>query len=145
MRVDLMPRRMDFVEAHRDQKYRTFRCSGSCSIEIVALAGAALWCGQPDCRGSMKPSYPVSSKRLANEQFEAARTRGETPRSTPHFLGVLASARPWKSSGNGLTHEGDLKAPFWGVAVAQQMVIEALIDDLDGEWFWAMGTGNSNA
>jgi len=139
MRVDLMPRRMDFVEAHRYQKYRTFKCSGSCSTEMVALAEAALWCGQPGCRGSMKPSYPVSSKRLANEQFEAARDRGETPRSTPHFFGVLASERPLKSTGDGLTHEGNLKAPFEGVAVAQQMVIQALIDDSDGGWQWAPG------
>ena len=94
MRVDLMPRRLDFVEAHRFQSYRTFRCSGSCSTEIVALAGAALWCGQPGCRGSMKPSYPVSSKRLANEQFEAARDRGETSRSTPTFKGFWPHRGP---------------------------------------------------
>ena len=143
MRVDLMPRRMDFVEAHRCQKYRTFKCSGSCSTEMVALAGAEVWCGQPDCRGSMKPSYPVSSKRLANEQFEAARDRGETPRFTPHFLGVLPSERPWKSTGDGLTHEGDLWGLFGGIAVAQELVIQVLIGGSDGEWNWAPGVGGS--
>ncbi len=143
MRVDLMPRRMDFVEAHRYQKYRTFRCSGSCSTEIVALAGAALWCGQPGCRGSMKPTYPVSSKRLANQQVEAARGRDETPRSTPHFLGVLASEKPWKSAGDGFTHKGDLHGLFGGIAVAQELVIQVLIGGSDGEWNWAPGVGGS--
>ena len=100
------PRRHEYVLRHEIQNYRKFKCSGSCSTEIVALAGAALWCGQPGCRGSMKPSYPVSSKRLANEQFEAARDRGEPPRSTPHILGILASQRPWQATGDCWTHEG---------------------------------------
>ena len=139
MVVDVMPRRIEFVESHCQQEYRTFKCSGSCGIQIDALAGAKLWCGQPDCRGVMKPSYRVSSKRLGTEQFRAARDRGETPRSTPRFLGVLPSERPWKSTGDGLTHEGDLKASFGGVAVGQQMVIQALIDDSDGGWQWAPG------
>ena len=51
----------------------------------------------------------------ANEQFEAARDRGETPRSTPHFLGILASQRPCKATGDGWTHEGDLRAQLGGV------------------------------
>ena len=51
----------------------------------------------------------------ANEQFEAARYRGETPRSTPRFLGILASQRPWKATGDGWTHEADFRAPFGGV------------------------------
>jgi len=143
MRVDLMPRRMDFVEAHRYQKYRTFRCSGSCSIEIVALAGAALWCGQPGCRGSMKPSYPVSSTRLAIEQFEVARDRCETPRFTPNFFEVLASERPWKSTGDGLTHDGDFRALFEGITVGQELVIEALIDGGTGAWCWAKNQGGN--
>lgn len=79
----------------------------------------------------------------ANEQFEAARTRGETPRSTPQFLGVLASERPWKSSGDGFTHEGDLKGLFGGIAVAQELVIQVLIGGSDGEWNWAPGVGGS--
>ena len=137
------PRRHEYVLRHEIQNYRKFKCSGSCSTEIVALAGAALWCGQPGCRGSMKPSYPVSSKRLANEQFEAARGRRETPRSTPLFLGVLASEKPWKSTEDGFTHEGDLMGLFGGIAVAQELVIQVLIGGSDGEWNWAPGVGGS--
>ena len=137
------PRRREYVLRHEIQDYRKFKCSGSCSTEIVALAGAALWCGQPGCRGSMKPSYPVSSKRLANEQFEAARGRRETPRSTPLFLGVLASEKPWKSTEDGFTHEGDLMGLFGGIAVAQELVIQVLIGGSDGEWNWAPGVGGS--
>ena len=136
-------RRREYVLRHEIQDYRKFKCSGSCSTENVALAGAALWCGQPGCRGSMKPSYPVSSKRLANEQFEAARGRCETLRSTPLFLGVLASEKPWKSTGDGFTHEGDLRGLFGGIAVAQELVIQVLIGGSDGEWNWAPGVGGS--
>jgi hypothetical protein len=143
MRVDLMPRRLDLLQAHRCQEYRTFKCSGSCSTEIVALARAALWCGQPGCRGSMKPSYPVSSKRLANEQFQAACGRDDPPPSTPHFLGVLPSEKPGKSTGDGFTHEGDLGGLFGGIAVAQESVIQVLIGGSDGEWNWAPGVGGS--
>lgn len=134
-----MPTRREFVFSHCSQNYRRFRCTGSCGTEIEALAGAEVWCGQPGCRGSMKPSYRVSSRRLATEQFEAARNRGENPRFTPQFLKVLPSERPWKSTGDGSTHEGDFRGPFEGIAVAQELMIHALIDDPDGEWHWAPG------
>ena len=138
-----MLRKRDYVESHSAQDYRKFRCTGTCGTELVALAGAEVWCGQPGCRGSMRPSYRVSSRRLATEQFEAARDRGETPRSTPHFLGVLASETPWKSAGDGFTHEGDLRGLFGGIAVTQELVIQVLIGGSDGEWNWAPGVGGS--
>lgn len=89
----------------------------------------------------MKPSYRVSSRRLGIEQFQAARDRGENPRFTPRFLGVLPSHRPWKSSGDGYTPGGDLGGLFGGIAVAQELAIEALLDGSDGEWKWAPGVG----
>ena len=55
----------------------------------------------------MKPSYPVSAKRLANEQFEAAHRRDQTPRFTPRFSGFLASETPQNLSGHPLTPRGE--------------------------------------
>ena len=141
MVVDVMPRRIEFVESHCQQEYRTFKCSGSCGIQIDALAGAKLWCGQPDCRGVMKPSYRVSSKRLGIEQFRAARDRGENPRFTPHFLRVLPPERAWKSRIDVREREGDLRDLFGGIALAQELVIQGLLDGSDGEWKWAPSVG----
>jgi hypothetical protein len=91
----------------------------------------------------MKPSYRVSSKRLGNEQFQAARDRNENPRFTPRFLGVLPSHRLWNSSGDGSVHQGDLRGLFGGIAVAQELVTEAQIDGSDCQWNWAPGIGGS--
>lgn len=134
-----IPTQKEFVSRHRSQDYRRFRCTGSCGTEIEALAAAELWCGQPGCRGSMKPSYPVSSRRLAIEQFNSARRRDETPRFTPHFLGVLAFERPWKAPNDRVTHEGDLGGLIAGIAQAQELLIDALICAPDGQWCWAPG------
>jgi hypothetical protein len=81
------------------------------------------------------------SKRLGNQQFQAARDRDENPRFTPRFLGVLPSHRPWKSSGDGFTPGGDLGGLFGGIAAAQELTIEALLDGSDGEWKWAPSVG----
>ncbi len=51
----------------------------------------------------------------ANEQFEAARDRGETPRSTPLILGILALQRPWQATDDCWTHEG-IEGPLVGVS-----------------------------
>ena len=144
MVVDVMARRIEFVESHCQQEYRTFKCSGSCGIQIDALAGAKLWCGQPDCRGVMKPSYRVSSKRLGSEQFQAARDRGENPRFTPRFLNVLPTDRAWKSSDDVFTHGGDLGGLFGGIALAQELVIGVLIDGGTGEWSWGNTQGEDH-
>jgi hypothetical protein len=133
----------EFIKTHQDYEFRKFRCTGSCGTAIEALAAADLWCGQPDCRGVMKPSYRVSSKRLGNEQFQATRSRDENPRFTPRFLGVLPSERPWNSAGDGSVHQGDLRGLFGGIAVAQELVLEAQIDGSDCEWNWALGIGGS--
>ena len=84
-----MTSRKEFLEAHEGYEFRQFKCSGSCGIVVEALAHSQLWCNQPSCQGSMKPSYPVSAKRLANDQFQTAQRRDQTPRSTPRFLEVL--------------------------------------------------------
>lgn len=141
MSSEKVPIRRDFTVAHSAQNYRWFRCTGKCGTEIIAIAEAWLACGQPGCRGQMKPSNRISSSRLAKEQFEAARDHGAKSRLTPRFLGVLASERPWNSHSDGYDYEGVLRGLIGGIAVAQEMVIQALIDGSDGEWQWAPGTG----
>ena len=101
-----MTSRREFQEAHEGYKFRQFKCSGSCGTVIEALASSQLWCNQPGCRGSMKPSYPVSAKKLAADQFEAAHRRDETPRSTPRFSGFLAPETPQHASGHSGTPRG---------------------------------------
>ncbi len=101
-----MTSRKEFGEAHEGYEFRQFKCSGSCGTFIEALAHSQLWCNQPGCRGSMKPSYPVSAKRLANDQFEAAHRRDQTPRSTPRFSGFLASQTPQSLSDHPITPRG---------------------------------------
>ena len=55
----------------------------------------------------MKPSYPVSAKRLANDQFQAAQRRDQTPRSTPRFPGFLPSETPQNLSDHPITPRGE--------------------------------------
>ena len=102
-----MTGRKEFIEAHAGHEFRQFKCSGSCGTVIEALAHSQLWSNQPGCRGSMKPSYPVSAKRLANDQFEAAQRRDQTPRSTPRFPGFLPSETPQNLSGHPITPRGE--------------------------------------
>ena len=102
-----MTSRTEFSEAHEGYEFRQFKCSGSCGTVIEALAHSQLWCNQPGCRGSMKPSYPVSATRLANDQFEAAQRRDQTPRSTPRFPGFLPSETPQNLSGDPITPRGE--------------------------------------
>jgi len=112
--------RKEFLEAHEGYEFRQFKCSGSCGTVIEALAHSQLWCNQPGCRGSMKPSYPVSAKRLANDQFEAAQRRDQTPRSTPRFLEVLPSKTPQNLSDHPITprgKEGSLIQAFTMLAI----------------------------
>ena len=101
-----MTSRKEFGQAHEGYEFRQFKCSGSCGTIIEALAHSQLWCNQPGCRGSMKPSYPVSAKRLANDQFEAAHRRDQTPRSTRRFQEVLPSETPQNLSGHPITPRG---------------------------------------
>ena len=101
-----MTGRKEFIEAHEGYEFRQFKCSGSCGTIIEALAHSQLWCNQPGCRGSMKPSYPVSAKRLANDRFEAALGRDQTPRSIPRFSGFLASQTPQSLSDRPITPRG---------------------------------------
>ena len=101
-----MTSRKEFGEAHAGYEFRQFKCSGSCGTVIEAMAHSRLWCNQPGCRGSMRPSYRVSAKRLANDQFEAAHRGDQTPRSTPRFPGFLASETPQNLSGHPITPGG---------------------------------------
>jgi len=98
--------RKEFGEAHAGYVFRQFKCSGSCGTVIEAMAHSQLWCNQPGCRGSMRPSYRVSAKRLANDQFEAAHRGDQTPRSTPRVPGFLASETPQNLSGHPITPGG---------------------------------------
>lgn len=102
-----MTSRKEFQEAHAGYEFRQFKCSGCCGTVVEALANSRLWCNQRGCRGSMKRSYPVSAKRLANDQFEAAQRRDQTPRSTPRFLEVLPSETPQNLSGHLITPRGE--------------------------------------
>ena len=122
-----MTSRKEFGEAHAGYEFRQFKCSGSCGTVIEALAYSQLWCNQPGCRGSMKPSYPVSAKRLANDQFEAAQRRDQTPRSTPRFLEVLPSETPQNVSGHPITpggKEGSLILAF--TMLTNELICRAL-------------------
>ena len=135
--------RKDYQEAHEPYTFKRFVCSGSCGLVVEALSAGDVFCCQPGCRGVMKPSYPVSAKRLANDQFETARDRDETPRFTPPILGVLPSERRWNSSGDGFTPLGGFQGLLEGIAKVQDLVIEALIEGPDGDWRWAPGLGGS--
>ena len=138
------PSRQTYVKAHAKQKYRKFRCSGSCGLVVEALVGSELWCGQPGCRGSMKPSYPVSSKRLANDQFESAHRRAETPRSTPRFSQLFRSEKCPRLVGASGTSRGDEGALFKGIALAQELLIQTLIDGGIAQWCWVTIQRSSN-
>jgi len=119
--------RKEFLEAHEGYEFRQFKCSGSCGTVIEALAHSQLWCNQPGCRGSMRPSYRVSAKRLANDQFEAAHRGDQTPRSTPRFPGFLASETPQNLSGHPITpggKEGSLILAF--TMLANELISRAL-------------------
>ncbi len=137
--------RKDYQKAHEDYTFKRFVCSGSCGIVVEALSAGEVFCCQPGCRGVMQPSYRVSAKRLANDQFETARDRDETPRFTPPILGVLPSERPWNSSGDGFTPPGGFQGLLGGLAKAQDLVTEAFIRDPDGEWRWAPGVRGGDA
>ena len=137
--------RKDYQEAHKHYTFKRFACSGSCGIVVEALSAVDVFCCQPGCRGVMQPSYRVSAKRLANDQFETARDRDETPRFTPPILGVLPSERPWNSSGDGHTPPGGFQGLLEGIARAQDLVIEAFIQEPDGECRWAPGVGGGDA
>ena len=130
------PTRAEFVEVHRDYVFRKFRCSGSCGVVVEALAGSELWCGQPGCWGSMKLSDPVSSTRLANDQFEAAHRRDKTPRSTPWFSQLFRSERPAGQTGASGRSRADEGALFRGIAIAQELLMKAWIDGAEGHWYW---------
>jgi hypothetical protein len=138
------PTRAEFVEVHRDYVFRKYRCSGSCGVVVEALAGSQLWCGQPGCRGSMKPSYPVSSKRLANDQFESAHRRAETPRSTPRFSQLFRSEKPGGVTGATGRSRGDEGALFKGIALSQELLIQTLIDGGIVQWCWVTIHRSSN-
>jgi len=119
--------RKEFGEAHAGYEFRQFKCSGSCGTVIEAMAHSQLWCNQPGCRGSMRPSYRVSAKRLANDQFEAAHRGDQTPRSTPRFPGFLASETPQNLSGHPITpggKEGSLILAF--TMLANELISRAL-------------------
>ena len=62
--------RKDYQEAHKHYTFKRFACSGSCGIVVEALSAGDVFCCQPGCRGVMKPSYPASAKRLADDQYE---------------------------------------------------------------------------
>ena len=136
--------RQTYVKAHTKQKYRKYRCSGSCGLVVEALVGSELWCGQPGCRGSMKPSYPVSGKRLANDQFEAAHRRAQTPRSTPRFSQVFRSEKPAGVTGASGRSRGDEGALCKGIALAQELLIQTLIDGGIVQWCWVTIQRSSN-
>ena len=136
--------RQTYVKAHAKQKYRKFRCSGSCGVVVEALAGSHLWCGQPGCRGSMKPSYPVSSKRLANDQFESAHRRAQTPRSTPRFSQLFRSEKAGGVTGATGRSRGDEGALCKGIALAQESLIQTLIDGGIVHWCWVTIQRSSN-
>ena len=138
------PSRQTYVKAHTKQKYRKYRCSGSCGVVVEALAESQLWCGQPGCRGSMKPSYPVSSKRLANDQFESAHRRAETPQSTPRFSQLFRSEKCPRLVGASGTSRGDEGALFKGIALAQESLIQTLIDGGIVHWCWVTIQRSSN-
>ncbi len=72
----------------------------------------------------MKPSYPASAKRLADDQFEAARGRDKTPRFTPHFLQVFRSERAQKPGGGVNGHPNGLQALCAAFELVAQQLAE---------------------
>jgi hypothetical protein len=131
------PSRADFVREHTKQKYRHYRCTGSCKTDVVALDGSDLWCGQPGCRGSMKPSNRISSKRLATEQFEQACREGSNPGLTPRFSGVFDSESREVGSSDPAMGEGGLEVPWLGIALVQEQVVSTLLRCASVEWSWS--------
>ncbi len=84
----------------------------------------------------MKPSYPVSSTRLANDQFESAHRRAQTPRSTPRFSQLFRSEKPAGVTGASGRSRGDEGALRKGIALAQELLIQTLIDGGIVQWCW---------
>ena len=116
--------RKDYQEAHKHYTFKRFACSGSCGIVVEALSAGDVFCCQPGCRGVMKPSYPASAKRLADDQFEAARDRDETPRFTPHFLRVFRSEKAQKP-GSGVNGH---PSGFQALCAAFELVAQQLAE-----------------
>lgn len=131
------PTRKDIRSGHTAQAYRWYRCTGACGTEIVALGGSWLACGQPECRGRMKPSNRISSKRLATEQFEEARRVDSNSRLTPRFSGVFRSESPEVDGSDSARGEGVLGVPWLGVALVQEQVISALLNGGSVVWQWS--------
>ena len=128
----------EFVENHEGQEYRYFRCTGSqCSAEVIALAGANLWCGTPGCKGFMKPSHRASSKKLGNQQYEAHLRRAITPRFTPRFLHIFGSQKPQNVAGGPDTPEGSFEGLIQGANQVEDLLLEASADGSEAEIRWA--------
>lgn len=131
------PSLREFVARHSNQAYRWYRCTGACDTEILALDGSWLACGQPGCRGRMKPSNRISSKRLATEQFEQACREDLNPRLTSRFSGVFRSESPEVKGSDPARGEGVLGVPWLGVALVQEQVISALLNGGSVVWQWS--------
>jgi hypothetical protein len=131
------PSRADFVREHAKQRYRHYRCTGSCGTDVVALDGSDLWCGQPGCRGHMKPSNRISSKRLASEQFEEACRECSNSGLAPRFSGVFGSESPEGGGSDPARGEGGLGVPWLGIALVQEQVVSTLLRCGSVEWSWS--------
>ena len=116
--------RKDYQKAHEPYAFKRFVCSGSCGLVVEALSAGEVFCCQPGCRGVMKASYRVSADRLANDQFEAARGRDETPRFTPHFLQVFRSERAQKPGGGVTGHANSFQALCAAFELVAQQLAE---------------------
>ena len=106
-------------------------------MEILALDGSWLACGQPGCRGHMKPSNRISSKRLATEQFEQACREGTNPRLTPRFSGVFGSESPEVDGLDPGRGVGALGVPWLGIALVQEQVVSTLLNGGSVVWQWS--------
>ena len=137
MRESIQPTRKEFLEAHEGYEFRKFTCTGSCGTVIEALANAELWCNQPGCRGTMKHSYPVSAARLAKQQYQDAKRRSETPRSTPPNFEVFGSQSPQSQVGQPITPGPMNEGLIGGIHHLQQMVIASVNPDTDMTWILA--------
>ena len=132
-----MTSRKDFQQGHAGYEFRKFKCSGSCGTVVEALAHSQLWCNQPGCRGSMKPSYPVAANRLANDQFEAAHRRNQTPRSTPLFSPLFRSQTPRNVAEGPDTPDGAFEGLIQGINQVEDLLLEAFTEGTAAEIRWA--------
>ena len=92
----------------------------------------------------MKPSYPVAANRLANDQFEAAQRRDQTPRSTPLFSPLFRSQTPPNVAEGPDTPGGEFEGVNQGVKQVQDFLFQNLAKGFEAEIRWVRPTSRDS-